>query len=117
MLVGKEKFVEIINHIHDQYNLEDAFYDVAVRYNVRDRFDIVAVDGVMLDHLCDVLETAICENDKHNSWISWWIHETAFGRLRDMRKIQVPNYSKTGSCEWDIADAEILYDFLVNTCR
>lgn len=111
-MISKEKFCKIIERLENYNKLYDKINDL-----FRDLIDnaeqdfcnaggiCIGHETVVVDLLCSILEPGINERD---SFTSWWIYETEYGKNHDMAYVILEDGTKV-----KLYDAGALYDFLI----
>ena len=103
MKLSKEQFVEYVNRYEQMLKEEYVIMDVLDASPEWKPSGWLNSFYDLLSDMCELKEDIIC-----GSTLDWFCWETEFGEREDMRVIEVSDGIK-----WDITDAGVLYDYLM----
>lgn len=115
-MISKEKFCYIIKRLENYEKLQDKINDLFKELVDNTEQDFCNAGGICVGHetvvvdlLCEILEPGVSERD---SFISWWIYETEFGKRPDFAYVILKDGTRV-----DLSSADKLYDFLVENMQ
>jgi hypothetical protein len=109
--MSRQLFIDTIEIIKEQYDIDSKCHE-AGQVIFPDSFVGFYDNSRTNNQLCWLLQIAMCDIDKQNSWIQYFINDLEFGKAY-----------KPGCCEWedgrniDLSNAGKLYDFLIENAK